>query len=80
MRFLHCCCVHAHFFTRLVFALELHHAGDLGEKRVVASLAHVRTRMDFGAALPDDDGPCNDQLAVVALYAQTLCITVSAVP
>ncbi len=78
--FLHCCRVHAHLFTGLVFALELHQTGNLGEKRVVASLANVRARMDLGAALPDDDGPRIDQLAVVAFYPEALCVAVSAVP
>src|SRR5208283_4185584 len=58
---------------------ELHHAGHLGEERVVLAPADIQAGLDLGAALTDDDGTTGDQLSAEDLHAQPLCIGVAAV-
>jgi hypothetical protein len=49
------------------------------EKTVVFGAQDIDARFDFGAALTDDDGAAGDQLAAVALGAQTLGVAFSTV-
>src|SRR5512147_768683 len=73
------CRVHAHLFAGLVLALELHHAGDLGKKRVVAPFADVHAGMDPRPVLTHDDRARIHLLAVEPLHAEVLRVAVSAV-
>ena len=43
-RVLGCCFVNADLLAGLIVALELHNAVDLGKERIIAALAHVRSR------------------------------------
>src|ERR1041385_6021195 len=58
---------------------ELNDTGDFGEQRVVLAQAHVLTRLNAGAALPDDDRTAGHQLAAEGLHAQTLRIRIAPV-
>src|SRR5262245_39414368 len=58
---------------------ELHGAGRQREQRVVAATADVRTGVEVGAALADDDLAGADDLAAVPLDAQALGVGVAAV-
>ena len=71
--------VYAHLFTGFVLALKLHHSVDLGEEGIIASLADIHTRMDFGPALADNDGTGRDPLAAIGLHSQALCVTITTV-
>src|ERR1700723_4338841 len=66
--------------TAAVAAVDkLHAPGDLGEERVVRTDANVRSRLDAGATLTNDDRTAGDEFAGKGLYAQPLCIGVSSV-
>ena len=71
--------VYAHLFTGFVLALKLHHSVDLGEEGIIASLADIHTRMDFGPALADNDRSCVYQLSIVPFHAEVLRIAISTV-
>src|SRR5512143_3546048 len=73
------CSVYTHLLAGLVLALELHHAGNLGEKRVVTSLADVHARMNPRPMLTHDDRTRIHLLAVKPLHTEVLRVAVSAV-
>src|SRR5271169_3090703 len=58
---------------------ELHPAADLGEQSVIGADAHVRPRLDLGAALADDDRSTGHELAAKSLDAQPLRIGITSV-
>ena len=60
--------------------LEPYSAADLGEKRVVSSETDVQTGTKPLSTLPDQDRPAGDDVAVVALHAQSLRVAVASVP
>ena len=72
--------VHAHLLSGLILALELDHAADLREERIVAPLADVHARVDLGPALTNDDRAGKHFLTTVPLHTQILRIAVPAVP
>ena len=72
--------VHTHFFPRFVVTLKLDHTVDFREKRVITPLANIRTRMNPGAALTNNDRAGMHLLAVITLHTQILRIAVPAVP
>jgi len=61
------CFDYADAFTGL---LEFYLAGFVCEQGVVFAPSHVCARIQFCAALPDDDCPGADELPVEFLYAQ----------
>src|ERR1700679_1096672 len=66
--------------TAAVAAVDkLHPTGDLGEEGVFRTDANVRSRLDAGATLTDDDRTAGDEFAGKGLYAQPLCIGVASV-
>ena len=68
---------HAH--AMLVAALVLDGAVDKGEQRIVLATTHVRTRVDVGAVLTDENRARSDGLAGEALAAKTLTARVAAI-
>src|SRR5690606_12329554 len=60
-------------------ALELDQAVDHGEARVVAAAADARAGVDPRAALADQDAARADELTIIALHAQALCVAVAPV-
>ena len=62
----------------LVAALVLDGAVDKGEQRIVLATTHVRTRVDVGAVLTDENRARSDGLAGEALAAKTLTARVAA--
>src|SRR4029453_14930600 len=65
--------------ARVAATLELHHAVDLGEQRVVGATADVVAGLEAGAALADQDGPAGHELPAKALDAEHLRIRIPAV-
>src|SRR5262245_56700173 len=65
--------------ARVAAALELHHAVDLREQRVVRAEADVAAGLEAGAPLADQDRPTGDELAAEALDPEHLRIGVAAV-
>src|SRR5664280_1114528 len=53
---------------------------DQGEQRVVPTAADMHAGLPAGAALPHDDRPGSDQLAVAALDAKPLGVRITPVP
>ena len=62
-----------------VAAIEADVPVGKGEEGVVAAHADVVTGVEFGAALADEDGASENELAAEALHAKTLAMTVAAV-
>ncbi len=63
---------HAHVATILrTFDLELHHAVNLGEQRVIPATAYIDTVVHRCAALTDNDAAGIDGLTTVNLYTQS---------
>ena len=60
---------HAH--ATLVAALVLDGSVDEGEQRIVLATAHVRTGVDVGAALTDENRARSDGLAGETLATKT---------
>jgi hypothetical protein len=58
---------------------KVHLASYLGVKGVVFAPTDVQTRLQFGAALTDDDGTTGDYLASKNLYTQSLSVRIAAV-
>ncbi len=54
------------------FHRELHAAFTKREKRVIAPDADIAARVEFGAALTDEDLAAVDALTAKALHAETL--------
>src|ERR1700688_3213855 len=63
----------------LAFVVELHDAGDLREKRVVAADAHVRSGVEPSTPLANDDRATGHKLAGEALHAEHLGLRIAAV-
>jgi len=63
----------------LAVILEADRAVDLGEEGVVLAEADVEPRLESTSLLAHQDGPAGDEIAVVALHAEALRITVAAV-
>src|SRR6185295_16008803 len=59
--------------------LEPHASRDLREDRVVLAKPCVQARLEAAAALPNDDRPPQDHVAVVGFHAQPLRVGVAAV-
>jgi hypothetical protein len=58
---------------------ELHPAGNLREERVVLAQSDIEAGLKLAAALPDENRTAGDEVAVVALDAETLRIAVPTV-
>jgi len=71
--------VYAHLFAGLVVAFELNHAGDLREKRIIATLAHISARMDPSPALTHDNRTRINRLSIIPLDAEELGTAVSSI-
>jgi hypothetical protein len=59
--------------------LELDHARNLREQRIVLTPTNVQPRLDLGAALPDDDRPARNQLTAEHLHAEPLRVRIAPV-
>src|SRR5215470_11792765 len=59
--------------------LELHDAVHLGEQRVVRAQADVRTGLEAGAPLSDQNGAAGHELPAEALHAEHLRVGVASV-
>src|SRR5574338_604676 len=68
-----------HLLPLLVLVLELHHAVDHREERVVGGALDVLAGVELGAALADQDRARGDRLAAEGLHAQVLRIGIAAV-
>ena len=62
-----------------VAAVEADVAVGKGEEGVVPAHADVVAGVEFGAALADEDGAGEDELAAVAFHAEALAVAVAAV-
>src|SRR5579862_7658409 len=58
---------------------KLHPAAHFGEQCVIRAYAHVRPRLDLGAALADDDRAARHEFAAKRLDAQPLRIRIPSV-
>src|SRR5579883_3481636 len=63
----------------IAVALELHHAVDQREQRVVLAEADVRPRMQLGSALAHQHAPGAHGLAAILFHAPALRVTVAPV-
>lgn len=50
-----------------------------GKKRIIASSHHIRTGMEFGATLTDNNAACGYKLTAKCLNAQHLGVGIAAV-
>jgi hypothetical protein len=66
--------------ARAAFVLELHNAGNLGEKRVVFANTNIDAGLEFGTALPDEDRSTGYHLTCKAFHPESLGMTVAAIP
>jgi hypothetical protein len=71
--------LYAYLLAVAAYTLERNVTVHQGKQRVVAAAAYVYTRMDVCAALTHQDVAGEYELAVGALYAQTLGLGIAAV-
>src|SRR5207249_5423319 len=71
--------VHADLIPLLVLVLELHHAIDHREQRVIGRPANVRSRVELGPALLHENAARRHELPGEPLYAEVLGPGIAAV-
>ena len=72
-------CVDADLLSVFAQTLELDHAVDQGEQRIIFADADVVARMEFCAALAHQNVSREHFLPVGTLYAEALCLAVAPV-
>jgi len=63
----------------VAFVFKRDNAGDFGEQGVVSPNTYIFAGLEFGSALPNQNGSVRDQLAAETLDAQSLGMTIAAV-
>jgi hypothetical protein len=72
--------IDTHPFTGFSHPFKLDDAINLGKDGVVTSHAHIRSGMDPGSELADDDIPSSRVLTAVEFHTTPLAWTIASIP